>query len=82
MIQKIIRIGNSIGAIIPQLISRDLGLELGDPLKVEKKGNKLVISPIKKTRKSLASGVNAKFARIVDEFVDEHKDVLAELAHR
>lgn len=80
--QKIIQIGNSIGTIIPQLISRDLGLKLGDPLKVEKKGNKLIISPIKKTKKNLASGVNAKFARIVDEFVDEHKDVLAELAHR
>lgn len=82
MIQKIIQIGNSMGTIIPQLLTQDLGLKLGDPLRVEKKGNKLVISPIKKTKKNLVSGVNAKFARIVDEFVSEHKDVLAELAHR
>lgn len=69
------------GTIIPQLLTQDLGLELGDPLQVEKKGNKLIISPIKK-KKNLASGVNAKFARTVDEFVDEHKDVLVELANR
>ncbi len=81
MMQKIIQIGNSVGTIIPQLLTRDLGLKLGDDLKVEKKGNKLIISPIKK-KKNLASGVNAKFARIVDEFVDEHKDVLAELANK
>lgn len=81
MMQKIIQIGNSVGTIIPQLLTRDLGLKLGDNLKVEKKGSKLIISPIKK-KKNLAGGVNAKFARIVDEFVDEHKDVLTELANR
>lgn len=82
MQQKVIQIGNSTGTIIPQLLSQDLGLRLGDPLRIEKKGNKLIISPVKKTKKSLASGINAKFARIVDEFVNEHKDVLTELAHR
>ncbi|MDP2585698.1 MAG: hypothetical protein Q8P29_02340 [Candidatus Levybacteria bacterium] len=82
MIQKIIQIGNSMGTIIPQLLTQDLGLKLGDTLKVEKKGNKLILFPIKKTRKNLASGVNAKFAKIVDEFVEKHEDVLAELARK
>lgn len=80
MLQKVIKVGNSIGTIIPQLLNKDLGLKPGDQLQVERKGKQIIFSPIKKARKGLAPGVNAKFIKMVDEFMLEHEDALKELA--
>lgn len=82
MEQKVIQIGNSIGAVIPQLLNQDTVVQPGDVLKVERKGDQFILSPVKKKKKNLAYGVNAKFMKMVDEFINEHEDVLKELAHR
>jgi antitoxin component of MazEF toxin-antitoxin module len=37
MIQKVIKIGNSIGIIIPQVLNKDVGLQPGDEVSIEKK---------------------------------------------
>ena len=77
MEQKIIQIGNSVGIILPQIIRQQLRLNIGDKILISKTGDRLILSQSKKEN---AKGVNAKFVKIVDEFMEEHKDVLEELA--
>ena len=81
MQQTVVRIGNSIGAIIPQVLNSDTLVKPGDKIRVNRKGNTFLLSPVKKERK-LAHGVNGKFMKMADEFIEEHKDVLQELANR
>lgn len=79
MMQKLIQIGNSVGIIIPQVFRNEAGLKPGDKVEVRLKGNDVVLS---RSKKELSGGVNAKFMKIVDDFITEHKDVLNELAKR
>lgn len=81
MIQKVIQIGNSLGVIIPQALNKQLGLRPGDELIVKQEDNTVVLSP-KKAREKLSGGVDAKFMKTVDDFIEEHEDVLKELANR
>lgn len=78
MEQTVVRIGNSVGIIIPQQIRKSTGIKVGDKVLVEEKNKKIGISPIKKA----VGGVNAKFMKMADEFIEEHKDVLQALANR
>ncbi len=79
MMQKLIQIGNSVGIIIPQVFRNEAGLKPGDKVEVKLKGNDVVLS---RSKRELSGGVNAKFMKIVDEFITEHEDVLNELAKR
>lgn len=79
MTQNIIQIGNSTGVIIPQSFLSELGLKKGDVVLVEKKGKSILLIP-NKTKKT--SDVDVKFMKMVDEFMDEHDDVLRELANK
>lgn len=79
MMQKLIQIGNSVGIIIPQVFRNEAGLKPGDEVEVKLKGSDVVLS---KSKKKLTGGVNAKFMKMVDKFIEDHKDVLQELAHR
>ncbi len=79
MTQAIIQIGNSAGIIFPQELRKALNLKVGDKITMEKKKNVIVVTPIKK---QAIKGIDASFAKIVDEFIDEHEDVLAELANK
>lgn len=79
MIQKVIKVGNSIGLLIPAVMKQDLGVGAGDSVQIEKRGKEYVISS---SKKKLAGGVDAKFMKMVDEFMGKHQDVLAELARR
>lgn len=78
MEQTVINIGNSAGIIIPQKILKSAGIKPGDKVMVEEKGRKISITPAKK----IAGGVDAKFMKMVDEFIEEHKDVLQALSER
>lgn len=79
MEQKVIQIGNSAGVVIPRELRRQMGIRVGENVAVDKNGDNIVISNPKKKR---VRAVDAKFAKIVEEFIDEHEDVLKELAHR
>ena len=79
MMQKLIQIGNSVGIIIPQVFRNEAGLKPGDKVEVKLKGNDVVLS---RSKRELSGGVNAKFMKIVDEFITEHEAVLNELAKR
>ena len=71
MIQQTIQIGNSVGVVIPKNILIEKNIKVGDKVQVE----------IKSIKKSVG-GVDVKFMKMVDEFIEEHKDVLEQLAKR
>lgn len=79
MIQKVIKVGNSIGFILPQAVRQDLDIKAGDTVLVEKRGREYVITS---SKKKVAGGVDVKFMKMVDEFMEKHHDVLTELARR
>lgn len=79
MQQTVIQIGNSAGIILPQDLRQETGIKTGDKIMVKRKGSDIILS---KVNKNLALGVNAKFAKMVDEFITEHEDALRELAKR
>lgn len=79
MEQVVVQIGNSAGVVIPKELRRQVGLRLGSKVRVEKQGNRVLITP---ASLNLRGGVDAKFMQMVDEFASEHADVLAELAVR
>ena len=77
---RVVQIGNSGGIIIPRETRRELGIRIGENVSADLKDKKLIITNPKAKKDS--RGVDAKFVKIVDEFMDEHEDVLLELAKR
>ncbi len=71
MVQQLISIGNSVGVIIPKNVLKEKNIKIGDKVELD-------IKPVKPA----ATGVDAKFMKMADEFVEEHKDVLKALANR
>lgn len=80
MEQKVIKVGNSMGIILPQLVGREIGIKPGDVLDISLSRKKITLSP--KVRRVRSGGVNAQFMRMLDEFIQDHDDVLKELAKR
>lgn len=79
LIQKVFKNGNSLAITIPKEFLKELDLRDGSKVVLEKKDNNLFITA---HRRVLASDVDAKFMKMVDEFITEHEDVLAELSKR
>jgi putative addiction module antidote len=77
LVQTLYRNGNSIAVTIPRQYLEELNLKEGSEVVVEKQGKYLRI--FSKT-KALASGVDVKFMKMLDEFVVDHEDVLQKLA--
>ena len=77
---RVVQIGNSGGILIPKETRRVMGIRIGEKVSADLKDKKLTIVNPKVNKAK--SGVNTKFAKIVDEFMDEHEDVLAKLAKR
>ncbi len=77
--QKLYKNGNSIAITIPKDLLNALNLKEGSSVVVKKHGGQLVVTPKKDT---VAKEVNQKFAKMVDEFIHDHQDVLQELAKR
>ena len=71
MQQTVIKIGNSVGVVIPKGTVQEKNIKVGDKVQID-------IKPLKKS----SSGVNPRFMEMVDEFMEEHKDVLEALAKR
>lgn len=76
--QKLYRNGNSVAITIPKQLLEELNLKEGSEVEIAKKGNDLIV----KQKQNLASDVDAKFMKMVEEFAEEHDDVLKELAKR
>ena len=75
--QKLYKNGNSVAVTIPKDYLKSLGLRDGSQVLVRQRGKELVVAP-KKVAKT--GGVNTKFMKMVDEFMNEHEDVLEQLA--
>lgn len=79
LIQTLYKNGNSTAVTIPKEYLVDLNLRVGSAVTVKKLGKDLVISS---QNKQLALDVDQKFAQMVDEFINDHRDVLQELAKK
>jgi putative addiction module antidote len=78
--QKLYRNGNSVAVTIPKEYLKSLKLRDGSQVEVKTRGQELVVTA--KAKKAEASGVDVKFMKMVDEFVNDHEDVLKELSNR
>ncbi len=76
--KRLVQIGNSYGVILPLELRRQNNL--GKKSEIDFRQTKEGILIVKK--KKVKSGINTKFAKMVDDFITEHEDVLKELAHR
>lgn len=79
LVQKLYKNGNSVAVTIPKEYLKELNLRDGSQVLVKTRGQELVVSSKAKTT---VSGVDQKFAKMVDEFIAEHEDVLQELSQR
>lgn len=76
--QKLFKSGNSIVMTIPPELRHELKWRDGSTVILETNGKELVV----KSKAVQNNVVDAKFAKIVEEFMDEHQDVLKELSRR
>lgn len=77
--QKLYRNGNSLAVTIPHQYLAELNLKAGSEVLVEKTADEI---KIKSKKTVLASDVDYKFMKMIDEFVTSHEDVLKELANK
>jgi len=77
MAQKVIRIGKSAGITISRETLQELGLGIGDPVRVEvdRRRNVFTVAP----REEL-SGEDKKIARLTSQFIERYREDLEELA--
>ena len=82
MKQKIIKIGNSLGVIIPYEVREEAGLKLGDSVDMEYNpgGEALTIS--KKGGSQNSSSITPEFYDWLKKFNKKYKNALTELAKK
>ncbi len=78
-IQKLYKNGNSVAVTIPKDYLENLYLNDGSSVSVELREDQVVI---RRADKKIAPGVDAKFMQQVDDFINEHRDVLEDLAKK
>lgn len=76
---KVFKNGNSLAVTVPKTYAHQLSIRAGSEIGWEKTNQGLTLTSQKKTK---AVGVDAKFAKMVDEFISEHEDVLQELSQK
>ena len=77
--RKVFKNGNSLAVTVPKAYAHQLSIRDGSQVDWKKTSQGLTLIPQKKIK---AIGVDPKFAQMVDEFINEHKDVLQELSQR
>jgi putative addiction module antidote len=76
---KVFKNGNSLVVSVPKAYAHEISLRDGSEFDWKKTNTGLLLKPKKKVSKV---EVNTKFAKMVEEFIDEHQDVLIELSKR
>ena len=64
---RVIKVGTSLGLIIPKIVARDIGLQVGTPIEVKLKDDRMIVT--KKT--GLRDGWAEAFAAYANEGEDE-----------
>lgn len=77
--RKVFKNGNSLAVTVPKTYAHQLNIRDGSQVEWKKTNKGLTLIPQKKIK---VAGIDPKFARMVDEFINEHKDVLQELSQR
>lgn len=78
--QKLFKTGNSTVITVPKQILELLKIKEGEEVVWVPTGKTVTLEP--KTTVTKVADVDAKFMKMVEEFADEHEDVLKELAKR
>jgi putative addiction module antidote len=79
---KLFKCGHSVVVAIPKELLRKYNLRDGSKVNLEAKDDKMIIEPVKPINKKILAKVDKKFEKAVEKFMDEHEDVLKELAKR
>ncbi len=80
MEQKVIKVGNSLGVIIPKHIVKGLKIKLGQKLYLDLYENEKTLTL--RVNKNLANGISPEFIKYLEEFVKRNDYALRELAKR
>ncbi|OGO61323.1 MAG: hypothetical protein A2032_02925 [Chloroflexi bacterium RBG_19FT_COMBO_49_13] len=80
MIRRLFKTGNSIVLSLPKEVLDDLGIKNGERvnLELDRAQRRVIITPVEKP--IAISGVNKEFAHQVDEFIQQYRQALNELA--
>ncbi len=80
MVRRLFRTGNSIVISLPKEVLDSLGIKDGGNvnLELDREQRRVIITPVKKP--IAIAGVNEDFARQVDEFIQQYRPALEELA--
>jgi antitoxin MazE len=80
MIRRLFKTGNSIVLSIPKEVLDGLGVKDGESvnLELDREQRQVIITPLEKPID--IAGVNEDFARQVDEFIQQYRPALNELA--
>ncbi len=80
MIRRLFKTGNSTVLSLPKEVLDDLGVKDGEnvQLELDREGRRVIITPVEKP--ITVAGVNEEFAHQVDEFIQQYRSALEELA--
>jgi len=81
MIRRLFRTGNSVVFSLPKEVLNSLGIKDGDSvnLELDREQRRVIITPVEKS--IVVAGVNEEFARQVDDFIQQYRPALEELAN-
>ncbi len=81
MIRRLFRTGNSVVLSLPKKVLNSLGLKDGDSvnLELDHKRHRVIITSVERTTE--VAKVNEEFARQVDDFIQQYRPALEELAN-
>jgi putative addiction module antidote len=80
MLRRLFKTGNSVVISVPREMLESLGLAEGEnvSLELDRKQQRMIIKPVEQL--PAVSGVDADFARQVNEFIEQYRPALDELA--
>ncbi len=82
MEQTVIKVGNSIGVVIPQRLRKELGFKPGDKIVVEKEITGQGLFLTKKGKGSQRSSITPEFMNWLNQFNKRYSRALKELAYK
>ncbi len=76
MIQKVLKVGSSAAVTLPKHSLQELGMEIGDQVRVDVKGDSVIVRPV---APALSRG--KKITELALNFIERYRKDLEALAH-